>query len=234
MEMSGRISGWEKSSLTVEHPVAIALLKAACASAMVETQMSPTFISQAPLSRERHRGIRAPGVPGDIQPKNRRLSEWARQRPAVRCFVMSNLRRSMTSSNASKYGSGDMYTVAMSGFPMRYSATISDGDVALALDMTPVGIEDSCDARRRAAAAVMGRRVSRVSRNGNGAVMHNGGSGNLSVAGLQKVIGGQGACDVSGRSTGSSSESASRPRSYRSCAAGGRLCCRYQASSNCA
>lgn len=75
---------------------------------------------------------------------------------------------------------------------------MSDGDVALALDIIPVVVEDSCKARRQAAAAVRGRHVSRVSRNGSGVVMHNGGTRNLSLAGSQVANGGQGAFDVAG------------------------------------
>ena len=68
-----------------------------------------------------------------------------------------------------------------------------DGGVALALDIIPGVCEDSCEARRRAAAAVRGRRASRVSRNGRGVMMHDGGTQNLSQAGAQVAIGGQGA-----------------------------------------
>ena len=45
----------------------------------------------------------------------------------------------MTSLKVLKYGSGDMLTMAMSCFPMRYAATMSDGDVDRAYVLAILG-----------------------------------------------------------------------------------------------
>ncbi len=92
--------------------------------------------------------------------------------PAVRCLARSNFLRSISSSNASKYGHGDMYRGVMSFLLMRYSETSSKVRVALveaAVHDNVVGVF----VETMAAAAVIGRggRIgSADSRSGIGAV----------------------------------------------------------------
>ncbi len=71
--MPWRISGWEKSNVTKGELKVIAVVNVSCASAMEETRMSPTLISQAPLSHDCQQGIFVPGVPGAMPPKKRHL-----------------------------------------------------------------------------------------------------------------------------------------------------------------
>ena len=66
-----RISGCEKSSGsgTDVKPKAAALANASWASAMDETGLSPTLMSQAPLSCDHQQRILVPGVPGVMLPR---------------------------------------------------------------------------------------------------------------------------------------------------------------------
>ena len=81
--MSCQISGCEKSSGTDVKPEAMAVANAVWTSVMDETGLLHTLMSQAPLSRDRQRGILEPGVLGAMPPRKRRSLDWARQRPAM-------------------------------------------------------------------------------------------------------------------------------------------------------
>ncbi len=85
-----------------------------------------TNISHAPLMRDRQWDSLALGVLEAIPMRNSQPSMCARQRPAVLCLARSNFRRSISSSNASKDGFGDIYIGAISFFVVRNSDTRSD------------------------------------------------------------------------------------------------------------
>ena len=200
--------------MTEEVPAVARAANAVCASDIVDTVISPILMSQAPFMRDCHRGILAAEVLGAIPPRISRPFTWARQRPAVRCQAMSSRQRSRTSLNASWYKSGDMYINAILLVPILYSDTISEAvrGGASGLDQT------------LAAATAIGH-GNAVSRKGRGVFRQEGGTNQRVAFNLGNGSGGQGA----GRggiplcATSSSEDllSVSRPRSYRSCAAGG-------------
>ena len=137
-EVSCRISRCENRRVTEVTPVCARAANACCASEMEDTVVSPILMSQAPLIRKRHQEILAAGVLDVIPPRKSCPLMCARQRPTVRCLLRSKRRRSKTSSNASWYGSGDMYTNTMSFCPILNSETISEavGGGASGVDQT--------------------------------------------------------------------------------------------------
>ena len=120
LEMSLSTSGWLKRRIHVVDLVSCSCWNICCASTMLCTGVSFILMSQAPRRFVRHRGIRSPGVCGDMVASRKRLLCSMKLRPAVLCRVGLNLRRFNSSSKAWWYGLGDMYIVAMLVLPMRY------------------------------------------------------------------------------------------------------------------
>ena len=175
----------------------------------------------------RQYGILSPGVRGDMDARCIRPSFSKKHIPAVGCTVMSNFRRSISSSNASLYGHGDMYIVAVSWGPMRYCDTSSDASSFPVSFVGGVGFFNAVDTV--AAWAVMLYRSNSCS--GSGCIVAWEGGDHLSLLTQAGVRGGQETawCGmvVGGASTVGWSSKLSWaviPKSYSSCAAGGRLC----------
>ena len=92
-------------------------------SAIVSTFVPLIETSQAPRKCAHQRAIRAAGVLASIEARRRQPFFSSRCIPAVRWVERSHLRRSISCSKACPKGSGDIYIVAMSWGPMRYSVT---------------------------------------------------------------------------------------------------------------
>ncbi len=80
---------------------------------MVEITMSSILMSHAPRMHALHLGILATGVLWDIDAIWILPPDSYRFKPAVACLPRLNFRRLRGCSHASKYGSGDMYIMAM-------------------------------------------------------------------------------------------------------------------------
>jgi hypothetical protein len=123
--MSGVISKCENNRMQVGTSSDDNCAKMVYALAMNVTGHPSICRSQAPQRRIRHEGICAPSVLGAMVASRMRLDFSKKHRPAVRCLEMSNFLRSISSSKAVPYGSGETYIIAMSVAPVRYSDTTS-------------------------------------------------------------------------------------------------------------
>jgi hypothetical protein len=83
LEISGEISGWEKTRVQSMAVASENKAKADCALATVWTGVPLIKNSQAPWSCVHHLSIFAPGVPGSMAARTRRPCLVMNQRPAV-------------------------------------------------------------------------------------------------------------------------------------------------------